>query len=179
MKKPTSILLCITFLLAFAVQGCKGTRPDSRAQWIQDAIWELKQFRPTVDTQLAQYDPENKCYYVGSRTLIRMGDDWVYFIVHSLHQENPDRIEIGDVILAIDNKGNTYSNTGHACGGIRLATKTDKGFASLEEFLSTRIDGQKANATGGKPLRIACQWEKLNSPQQGGGGNADPPRASP
>jgi hypothetical protein len=51
------------------------------------------------------------------------GGEWIFFRLHSMHENS----EVGDVCLAITNKGKVFVNYEHICGGmVHFIDKTTK-----------------------------------------------------
>ena len=94
---------------------------EKRNEWIQSTSKELKNIKPgdsykKVDLKITEYN--NKVKH--SVRILKEGmldlpnGNWIYITTSSSHN-NP---EIGDIILAIDNKRRIFYNEGHVCGGI-------------------------------------------------------------
>lgn len=90
-------------------------------QWIENTIVELKKsdafssFKP-IKADIKSF-PEYSLvsYRIYGKVRLQCADgEWIYFKSNSSHTNS----EVGDVCLAISDKGKVYVNYGHICGGI-------------------------------------------------------------
>lgn len=103
--------------------------PDKRRQAIAALADELRAFQPTGEVRRADatINPasDNRgavCRVIGSG-LVEMGTNgWVYLVLRSSHQDPA----VGDVILAIDDRGRLLESSGHVCGKVAHFVSAEK-----------------------------------------------------
>ena len=107
-----------SFLLA---QHSEEINTVLQQKWIEKTIIELQ--KNDVLRLLKPVEPEINSHpeftrisyrFNGDARIQCQGGDWIYFRSHSEHENS----KIGDVCLAITNKGEVFLNYGHICGGI-------------------------------------------------------------
>ena len=141
--------------LVLLLASCASTPENQsrRDKWIQKTLVELKSFKPGPDTHRVKPVKSDRglSYTIGHRSLLEDVDgNWVYFIAHSSHSDsagipNEDCTmviavdNIGDITLAVDNKGVIYQSNRHVCGAIQRGfVRSDnlKGFKNAHAFVS-------------------------------------------
>jgi hypothetical protein len=139
-------ILILIAIFAFTMQAGEKVIHRDQQKWIDKTIKILKKFKPTNKTKYVKMEKsisrggDTTFYYdIKNRGVIKVGDNgWLAIVCHSFHQDETTNIDIGDIILAIDENGNLYRNDGHPCLSIRLYTSS-KGFQNLDDFLATTV----------------------------------------
>ncbi len=116
--------------------GAHEINDEARNAWIRQKALDLKSYQPGSDQHEIPWQQSYRvdAYVTGCRVsksgILRMGtSEWVYVETSSSH----DQPEVGDVIIAIDSKGNLYQHHGHVCGGIINFRSTDTEIPSSSE----------------------------------------------
>jgi hypothetical protein len=96
--------------------------PKAQKRWMKQTVRKLNRIKP--DHCVKRIEPRvvdmEDLFMVSYRLENQEGcvtfpnGDWIYMIAHSSH----DSKLIGDITLAIDNRGRLFMNEGHVCGGI-------------------------------------------------------------
>ena len=154
------------FLLLLTSTAFAGD-PAKQHAWIDETSTWLKAFTPS-DSSPGVREKERRRetgtmyrYQAKNEGMIRFRDgSWIYLKLHSGHDDK----EIGDQVLAIDDKGKLHWNAAHVCGGITIMTDTDGGFASVEEFLAHHVENkpwvEPGSAEALEQLRIRDNLDK-------------------
>jgi len=138
------------------VAGCAAEVRDStalsREAWMWENVLRLRELSPTPQTRTVEFGVATgswvMSYYVKDEGLLRIDDkEWVYIVTHSSHAGE----YIGDISLAIDNRGQLYENAGHVCGGIDFGSKSAEAAKTSDDFF------HRFQAPGG-------QWGLLRNP---------------
>jgi len=105
----------------------------TRSEWIELATQHLKAFAPSR----REPEPEvwmDGCIRFDNEGFLRFSDGgWVYVICHSGHSKT----SIGDIALAIDDRGRLYFNDAHQCPGLILNAPNGMIFRSASDFFAT------------------------------------------
>jgi len=135
------VLLMAAFLCT-SMQQHESEPLSKRKQkaWIREMKKDLA--RASVDANLPLIEPavvnvkdyQSVTYRVQARSkIICTNGDWLVIHPHSSHQAD----EVGDICLALTDKGKFYVNYGHVCGGIIHFQSLDTiKPASAEDFIS-------------------------------------------
>jgi hypothetical protein len=153
-KVATILLMAVFFSVAYGctlpgkpVTGGKSeplkdkgaVDSGARQEWIRQTGRNLR--RITTEQCTQQVEPRvvalEDVYMVSYRLTNQEGcitfpnGDWIYMIAHSSHDDNG----IGDITLAIDNRGRLFSNEGHVCGGIiHFYSESDEELTGANDF---------------------------------------------
>jgi hypothetical protein len=92
-----------------------------RDQWIRNSLVDLKKhtlvecLNPIEPAAFELGDVYHLSYRLSGKDgcILFPGSNWIYFISHSIYEDQ----DVGDITLAIDNKGDIFYNEGHVCGG--------------------------------------------------------------
>lgn len=111
-----------------------------RKAFIDSTVRELKAFRPDGNEPIAEYIPlgEGKHrFFITERGLLNFeSGEWLYLVSHSGHKDS----RIGDLLVAVDNRGKTYYVPDHVCGGILITfSKTNPNFM-LSDILNAKVN---------------------------------------
>lgn len=120
-----------------------GDKVDSamQQQWMKQTVKQLKRIEPAqcvrhIEPQVIDLED---AFMVSYRLTNQEGcitfpnGDWIYMVAHSSHDDKA----IGDLTLAIDNRGRLFSNEGHVCGGIiHFYTDSDEELTGADDFFS-------------------------------------------
>ena len=94
--------------------------PIKRQAWIDKTALYLKTVDPDTVVEIIELRTRQADgliyhkYKVSNEGIIKWENgDWAYIVLHSQHRDEA----IGDLALAIDNKGKFYLHYGHVCGG--------------------------------------------------------------
>lgn len=179
----TAVLIFLVLALCIKAEEPRGTpATKEREAAIAKAIDSIRKFKPTEDTPRALKDEftlkemNKKVIQYGVMSNSGTGliefdnNEWIYIATHSWHLDD----KIGDVSVAIDNKGNIYLNEGHVCGGINfvpskfnVAPNEDiPAPASVKEFIDNYvswIDGKPWKLLDEKPA-----WVEFKVDETGG-----------
>lgn len=101
----------------------------ARAIAVESMIHELRRFAPTeatprVEVVLHEASVNRRAVYRiwGEGWIDMGGNGWVFIRVASSH----DDPHVGDVILAIDDRGRIFENASHVCSTVAHFTSTEK-----------------------------------------------------
>ncbi len=118
--KRLFLLLIFTHATLFAQHSDNEINKSMQVKWIKNALKELKITTQTVDFKISKpqinSEPDYKriLYTIEENSKMVCGSgEWIYFRTHSKH----DNKEIGDITLAVSDKGLQYVYYGHVCGG--------------------------------------------------------------
>ena len=112
--------------------------PAKRERWIDETAHILKNFTQNDTTRISALKTREKdgkilqSYRILGQGLINFDNgDWVYILLHSSH----DNDSIGDISLAVDQKGRIFKHEGHVCGGIcHYEALAPEEFTSSKDF---------------------------------------------
>jgi len=127
---------------------------EKRSGWLDQTKKSLKGFKPEMAEKKQSFKFREKdgmilqsCRIVGKGLIEFESGDWVYIVLHSSHEKD----SIGDVAIAVDQKGRFFKHEGHVCGGIcHYEALTSKKYETSKDFFKHFKDD-----TEGK------SWEKL------------------
>ena len=126
MKKILLLTITIIFLVNHNKLNAQNHGQDNidyqlRTKWINSTIESLKEFDKSMVEKKVVLKTRDKnglihqSYRINKSGLIEFGEkEWVYIVLHSSHHKDM----IGDVAIAINQKGETYIHLGHNCGMI-------------------------------------------------------------
>lgn len=141
-------------------------RSTGTIRWKMEQIGHLRSFNPAKGEEMqCSSEVETTTLHMVDRTMIIFKDGkWLYFVSHSMHEDGGlpapsgsainDTLNyffsgpIGDISLAIDEKGNIYENHDHVCGVKRISVKTK----SKEAVLLTQISPSGLESNVWRPV---------------------------
>lgn len=119
MKRLLLILILVPTII-FAQHNDSVLKKSLQVKWINKALKEFKNSTSIPDLILCESkinsEPDNtriEYTIVGNSKMTCANSEWIYFKTHSKHENE----EIGDITLAVSNKGSNYVYFGHVCGG--------------------------------------------------------------
>lgn len=122
-KKILTIVVSILFYsnLSFAQHNETEVNKEIQKKWINETIMYLKkhdslQLMDLAEPKISSTPEFNRISYriINKGKIHCSGGEWIYITMHSIHEDK----EIGDICLAISDKGKLFVNYGHVCGGI-------------------------------------------------------------
>ena len=115
------VIMSIGSNSSFAQHHASKVKKALQQKWIKKTIHQLKKDDTMKLLKLTEPAINSApgftmiSYRINGDTRIQCASgDWIYFRAHSMHDDS----EVGDVCLAITDKGKTFVNYGHICGGI-------------------------------------------------------------
>ena len=144
MNKGLMALLCIIVcvgwdvvlsIASYAVMfDFDGTLEARRKKWIQANVVLLQSIKPTEAMPVAEFeiiDGSTRCSFAEGEILIWINkNEWIYIFSHSSHKSDV----LGDLVVAIDNKGNLYRTESHVCGGLSFSSNCEVKPRNPREF---------------------------------------------
>jgi hypothetical protein len=112
--------------------------------WIRETAIMLTQLSGPAEGQIIEKQvTEMEGFYQagyrvqGSGYISFDNGEWIYLVSNSAH----DNEKVGDITIAVDNRGRMYLNEGHVCGGIihfitNDKTETETGDGFFRHFIS-------------------------------------------
>jgi hypothetical protein len=140
----TAIFILMTVASPLKGQGCETPANKAKQKkWIKTTIAGLKKDKTLAVVAVTETEIQSVpgfkmiSYRVNGPTrILCSGGEWIYFKPHSGHESS----DIGDVCIAITEKGRIYINYGHICGGIvHFINKKGELPADASEFFDAFI----------------------------------------
>lgn len=113
-----------------------------RNRYYEVTMERLKEFDPDAEGAVSAVRDEHGYYFKGGgESFFRFKDgSWLFVVSRSFHADEDPAYGIGDIQLAVDDRGNIYRGAHHWCGGVVVseAGLEDKGAKYLAEVLKLR-----------------------------------------